>query len=47
MVSVQVEASLDMWSLGVIALELFSGRPALKVFQGHDQVRASSLGALL
>ena len=38
-ITMQVETSLDMWSLGVIAVELFSGRPALKVFQGQEQVR--------
>ena len=32
--------SLDMWSLGVIAIELFSGRPALKVFKSQEEVCA-------
>jgi serine/threonine protein kinase len=30
--------ALDVWSVGVIAVELFSGRPPLQIFQGQEQV---------
>jgi serine/threonine protein kinase len=36
--SSQATAALDVWSVGVIAVELFSGKPPLQLFQTQDQV---------
>jgi eukaryotic-like serine/threonine-protein kinase len=36
--TMRATTTLDVWSVGVIALELFSGRPALAIFQGQEQV---------
>jgi serine/threonine protein kinase len=30
--------AIDVWSVGVIAVELFSGKPPLHIFQGQEKV---------
>jgi eukaryotic-like serine/threonine-protein kinase len=37
--TLQATAALDVWSVGVIAVELFSGKPPLQLFQTQGQVR--------
>ena len=37
--SIIVSTALDAWSLGVLAVELFSGKPALRMIDGRDEVR--------
>jgi serine/threonine protein kinase len=37
--TLQATAPLDVWSVGVIAVELFSGKPPLQLFQPQKQVR--------
>jgi serine/threonine protein kinase len=36
--TVQATTAIDVWSVGVIAVELFSGRPPLRIFEGQEQV---------
>jgi serine/threonine protein kinase len=36
--TVLATTSLDAWSIGVIAVELFSGRPPLSLLQGQEKV---------
>lgn len=36
---IRVTTALDAWSMGVIAVELFSGRAPLKAFEGQEKVR--------
>ena len=33
-----VQEALDVWSLGVMAFELLTGKPALRMHEGKDQV---------
>jgi hypothetical protein len=37
--TIQTSAALDAWSIGVIAVELFAGRPPLAILQGQVKVR--------
>ena len=42
--SIEAATALDSWSLGVLAVELFTGKPALVSFHsGHEQVRNASM----
>jgi eukaryotic-like serine/threonine-protein kinase len=41
--TLQATAALDVWSVGVIAVELFSGKPPLQLFQTQDEVRLLTL----
>jgi hypothetical protein len=41
--TLQASAALDVLSVGVIAVELFSGKPPLQLFQTQDQVRLLTL----
>jgi serine/threonine protein kinase len=34
-----VKEALDVWSLGVMAFELLTGKPALSMFEARDSVR--------
>jgi eukaryotic-like serine/threonine-protein kinase len=36
--TLQATAALDVWSVGVTAVELFSGRSPLKLLEGQDKV---------
>jgi eukaryotic-like serine/threonine-protein kinase len=36
--AIRVTEALDAWSLGVLALELFTGKPAFPVFQSKSKV---------
>ena len=36
--TITATAALDAWSVGVVAVELFSGSPALNLFHGQDKV---------
>jgi serine/threonine protein kinase len=44
--TIQASAALDAWSMGVIAVELFSGRPPLAILQGQDKVRCVAVMCL-
>lgn len=35
--------AMDAWSVGILAIELFTGRPALRLIEGRDKVCAHSL----
>jgi serine/threonine protein kinase len=39
--TVTATPALDAWALGVLAVEMFSGRPALRIFEGREQVGCS------
>lgn len=39
--SVVVDPAIDAWSMGVLALELFSSKPALRMIDGEDKARVS------
>jgi serine/threonine protein kinase len=41
--TIQTSAGLDAWSVGVIAVERFSGRPPLAILQGQEKVRCLSV----
>jgi eukaryotic-like serine/threonine-protein kinase len=41
--TLRATAALDVWSVGVIAVELFSGKPPLQLFQTQEQVRLLTL----
>jgi serine/threonine protein kinase len=34
-----IQEALDVWSLGVMAFELLTGKPALNMFEAKDNVR--------
>lgn len=36
---VTATTALDAWSIGILAVEMFSGRPALQLFDGREKVR--------
>ena len=36
--SVCATSALDAWSLGVLAVEMFSGKPALRMINGREEV---------
>ena len=33
-----IQESLDLWSLGVMIFELFTGEPAIQMLEGKDKV---------
>ena len=33
-----IQESLDVWSLGVMVFELFTGEPAIQMLEGKDKV---------
>jgi eukaryotic-like serine/threonine-protein kinase len=41
--TLRATTKLDVWSVGVIAVELFSGRPPLRILQGQDTVSCSAI----
>jgi serine/threonine protein kinase len=38
-----MQEALDVWSLGVMAFELLTGKPALNMFEAKDNVRTLPL----
>ena len=41
---IEVSTALDAWSLGILAIELFTGRPVLLAFhEKREQVRAPAM----
>jgi serine/threonine protein kinase len=40
---IQASAALEVWSVGVIAVELFSGRPPLAILEGREKVKLLSV----
>lgn len=42
MKTIEATAAVDAWSVGIIAMELFSAQPALQVLMGQEKVRASA-----
>ena len=39
----RLQEALDVWSLGVIAFELLTGKPAFEHYKGKDLVRTPAL----
>ena len=37
--TIEVHEALDVWALGVMAFELFTGEPAFKLYNGANEVR--------
>jgi serine/threonine protein kinase len=41
--TIKATTALDTWSVGVLSIELFTGRPALMLLEGREKVRKANV----